>query len=453
MAIIEPVPDIIPLWQDSVRLARIFKASQAPGIQQFIRRANDKYYYWEDLRYRMPQDAGISAEELWAYLKIMRGVNTRNAPFTDKRRRPFTYWIPNSLYRALSEVDQWSGGLITSDQPVSMPSRERYIINSLMDEAIASSQLEGASTEYRVAKEMLRTGRKPTDKNERMILNNWHAMQYIRDNQKKAFSIDKLCEIQAILTQGTLEHPEEAGKFRTRDDIVVKYLERVVHEPPAFRDLEERMRALCDFANRDDEEDWTHPVVKGAMIHFWLAYDHPFTDGNGRTARALMYWYLLKRSYALFEYISISKHFVRAPGQYVRAYLYTETDDNDLTYFLIYNLRATRYALQDVRKYIESKHREVVAANNLLRSFKGLNARQKSLVYHAIQHGDGLYTIEAHKNTHGVGYETARRDMMRLVERGFLKKEREGKRLFVFVPSERMLERLRANQISHRPER
>lgn len=443
MSIIEPVPNLIPLWQDASRISRIFTLSQTETVQKFIRRANDKYYYWEDLHYRIPQGIDLSAEEIWLYLKMIRAANRKTAPFKDKRGRSFTYWIPDSLHRAMSEVDQWSGGVITTDRPMAMPSKERYIISSLMDEAIASSQLEGASTEYRIAKEMLRTGRKPSDKNERMIINNWHAMQHIRANQKKSFTPEALCEIQSILTQGTLEYPEEAGKLRMRDDIVVRYLGREVHQPPPSEQLKERVKALCDFANQEDEENWVHPVLKGAMIHFWLAYDHPFTDGNGRTARALMYWYLLKRNYALFEYLSISKHLVRAPGQYVRAYLYTEMDDDDLTYFLIYNLRAIRFALQNVRKYLERKHGEVAAANNLLRSFRGLNARQKSLVYHAIQHEDGIYTIEAHKNTHGVGYETARRDMMQLVTRGFLKKEREGRRLFVFIPSERMLEKLR----------
>ena len=277
-----------------------------------------------------------------------------------------------------------------------------------------------------------------------MILNNWHAMQYIRKRRNEALSLENILELHSILTQNTLDHPEEAGKFRTRDDIVVEYMGEVVHEPPLSKAIPDRIKALCEFANRDDEEKWIHPVVKGAMVHFWLAYDHPFADGNGRTARALMYWYLLRRGYVLFEYLSISKHFLRAPGQYVRAYLYTETDNNDLTYFLVYNLRAIRFALQDVRKYIENKQKEVAHANSLLRSFRGLNSRQKSLVYHAIQHLDNLYTIESHRNTHGIGYETARRDMLELVAKGFLKQEREGKRLYVFIPSEKMMERLRS---------
>ncbi len=444
MSLIAPVPDIKNVMGTLEGMKRVFSTGSVPELQPLLQRANEKYLYWDDVKYRIPQGVSLSAEEVWAYIAFGRNAYRKIAPFTDKHGKPFSYLIPDSLYRAISTVDVWSGGLITTDQPVGMPERERYIISSLMDEAIASSQLEGASTEYRIAKEMLRSGRKATGKHEQMILNNWHAMQYIRKHRNEALSLENILELHSILTQNTLDHPKEAGKLRTRDDIVVKYMDEVVHEPPFSKDIPERIRALCDFGNQDEEEKWIHPVIKGAMIHFWFAYDHPFTDGNGRTARALMYWYLLSKRYVLFEYLSISKHFLRAPGQYVRAYLYTETDDNDLTYFLVYNLRAIRFALQDVRKYIDSKHQEVANANSLLRSFRGLNARQKSLVYHAIQHLDNPYTIEAHKNTHGIGYETARRDMLQLVEKGFLKQEREGKRLYLFIPSEKMMEKLRS---------
>jgi Fic family protein len=228
----------------------------------------------------------------------------------DKNNQPFTYWIPDCLHRGISEVDKWSGGQIITDQPYSLPAKEKYIINSLMDEAIASSQLEGALTEYRIAKEMLRSGRKPKDKNEQMIFNNWNAMQFIRENSRKPFSIDKLYELHTILTQETLKSLNEAGKFREKDDVYVIYRDETVHVPPKADTLKERIDRLVEFANNDDEENWVHPVIKGAMIHFWLAYDHPFSDGNGRTARALMYWYLLSRGYELFQYLSISKHFL-----------------------------------------------------------------------------------------------------------------------------------------------
>jgi len=179
------------------------------------------------------------------------------------------------------------------------------------------------------------------------------------------------------------------------------------------------------------------------MRHFWLTYDHPFHDGNGRTARALMHWYLLSRNYLLFEYLAISRYMQRAPGQYVRAYLHTETDENDLTYFLFYNLKATKQACEEAQSYIERKQKELTGLSAALRKHPGLNLRQRVLLSHAIQHPYETYTFETHRNAHGVVYQTARQDLLNLAEKGFLKKEKRGKE-FVFVQAEKMMDKLRS---------
>jgi Fic family protein len=342
----------------------------------------------------------------------------------------------------MSKIDLWSGGNIVTDQGGVLPTKEPFIIRSLMEEAIASSQLEGAATTRQVAKEMLRTGRKPKDHSEQMILNNWETMQFIREHRKQSLTTEMLLEIHAMVTAGTLKDPADSGRLRTRDDIVVEYNGETVHVPPKAETLPGRIEALCKFANLNDEDNWIHPVIKGAIIHFWLAYDHPFTDGNGRTARALMYHHLLSRDYLLFEYLAISRYMVRAPGRYVRAYLYTETDENDLTYFLEYNLRAIGYAFQDLLDYLRRKQQELGDATVLLKKYHGLNFRQKNLLSHAIRHPDAVYTIEAHKNYHGVVYQTARTDLLQLASKGFVKREKQG-REYVFVASEKMIDKLR----------
>ena len=57
-----------------------------------------------------------------------------------------------------------------------------------------------------------------------------------------------------------------------------------------------------------------------------LAFIHPFVDGNGRTARSLVYWYMMKKGYWLTEYLSISRIIYRNKAQYEKAFLYTEAD-------------------------------------------------------------------------------------------------------------------------------
>ena len=448
MAVIERTPNIIDIYNDKEKLSNVIAVGQSATLQPLIQRANDEYLYWTEVKYRIPAGVRVSPEEVWAYLKIARAGNRKVAPIVDKVGRPFTYWITDSLHREISHVDKWSGETIVTTHPGHLPSKERYIINSLMDEAIASSQLEGASTESRVAKAMLRTGRKPENENEQMIFNNWKAMQYIRKQVGKKLSIEMLCEVHSIITQDTLPNPQEAGKLRERDDIIVTYRGQEVHEPIAASELPSRMKKLCEVANQDDADRWIHPVIKGAILHFWIGYDHPFTEGNGRTARAVMYWYLLNSGYPLFQYLSISKHFLRAKGQYARAYLYTEHDDNDLTYFLVYNLAAITNALDSLKEYMQRKQQETADASYLLRSFPGLNARQKALLYDAVQHPGRGYTIGMHKNTHGIAYDTARRDLLDLRAKKFVQSVKEGKKLLVFYATGKPLEKLKVGQVA-----
>ena len=443
MSIIQPPPDTQKAFAAVLSDRDFLNKTNDPEIKKVIQRANERYVPWERFQY-WPLPSGLSPEAAWGYLKLGRFANRKHVPITNKNGEQFSYWITDSMLKDLNEIDLWSGGTIMSDRPGELPPKERYVISSLMEEAIASSQLEGAATTRQVAKEMLRSGRKPVDANEQMILNNWRTMQYIRDNRGMKLTPENLMEIHFLVTDKTIE-PKESGRLRMRDDIIVSYNNERVHVPPLAETLPQRVETLCHFANTNEDEQWIHPVIKGAIIHFALAYDHPFTDGNGRTARALMYWYLLSKKYLLFEYLAVSRYFLRAPGQYARAYLYTETDDGDLNYFLQYNLKAVRLALMDLRMYLRVKQREISRSNELLRNYRGLNTRQKNLIYHAIRHPDEMYTIEAHKNYHGIVYQTARTDLLQLVTKGFLKKQKQGKE-FVFPPCEGMIEKLRVKE-------
>lgn len=444
MSIVQSPPDIHKALTNMLRDPGFLNKTNNPEFQKVIHRANERYMPWERFQY-WPLPPGFIPEAAWAYLKLGRNANKKAVPLTNKQGEPFSYWSTDSMLKALSVIDLWSGGTIITDRPGGLPPKEQYIISSLMEEAIASSQLEGAATTRQVAKEMLRTGRKPANTNEQMIVNNWETIQYIRANRGKQLTPAMLMEIHTLVTEKTLSDPKEAGRLRMRDDIIVSYNNEAVHIPPLAETLPQRVEALCNFANNNDGEHWIHPVIKGAIIHFQLAYDHPFTDGNGRTARALMYWYLLSRKYLLFEYLAISRYFLRAPGQYARAYLYTETDEGDLNYFLQYNLRAITLAIMDLQMYLSRKQKEISRSNELLRSYRGLNVRQKTLIYNAIRHPEAMYTIEEHKNYHGIVYQTARIDLLRLATKGFLKKQKQGKE-FVFLPCEGMIEKLRVKE-------
>src|SRR6202012_5924333 len=139
------------------------------------------------------------------------------------------------------------------------------------------------------------------------------------------------------------------------------------------------MKSLCDFANIDSESTFVHPIIKGILLHFLIGYIHPFVDGNGRTARAVFYWYLISKGYWLVEYMSISKIIIKAPAQYAKAYLYSEYDELDLTYFIDYNLKCMDLALSNLQTYIQRKVEEKQSLYYLIHN-ENVNERQAELL-------------------------------------------------------------------------
>jgi Fic family protein len=340
----------------------------------------------------------------------------------------------------LHQIDRGLGLAIGLPDAVAHPAnRDRYVINTLIDESITSSQLEGAATTRAVAKEMLRTGRPPRDKSERMILNNFLTMRRIRDLQHEPLTPERVFELHRRVTDGTLDKADAAGRFR-RDDENIRVVDDIdgteFHMPPAAAELPARLEAMCAFANGTAPDYFVHPVIRGIILHFWLAYDHPFYDGNGRTARALFYWSMLRHEYQLFEFISISEILLRAPVRYAEAFLHTETDDNDLTYFILHQAEVIREAVKSLRSYLERKKAELHGASECLRGVQDLNHRQQALLLHALREPGTVYLVGAHQLSHGVSNQTARDDLFDLVERGLMTAAKVGRAYHFKTPGD-----------------
>ena len=420
----------------------------------------NKYLHWSKLRYLAPPE-GFSNEEWWIAIKIARKSVRHALPFDDKMGRPFSFSDSGYLYRMLHEVDRDAGGRVELPADVvTTDSRNRYLVNSLIEEAITSSQLEGAATTRRVAKEMLRSGRRPRDRSERMIVNNYRAMEFVRDLVGEDLSVPMLVELQRILTEDTLDDRGAVGRFRLPSDRVYVVDQRdgtVLHEPPDAIEIDARVERLLQFANETGDAAFVHPVVRAILLHFMIGYDHPFVDGNGRTARALFYWAMAKFGYWMTEFLSISTIIRKAPVQYARAYVFSETDDNDVTYFLDYNLRVILRSIGQLHAYLARKAREMRGVQRLLDRFvpaSVLNYRQVALIVAMRKHPDMFYTIESHRRSHNVSYQTARTDLFKLADHHLVTAAKRG-RAFVFALAEDFDDRLRelANRSGLRRER
>lgn len=399
-----------------------------------------RYLHWDKVRYLAPPE-DLTPEEFWAALKCARYNQYRSLPLFAKNGDHFRYLITDAMFETLHWLDQNASGTIKMSQILHQSTRETYLVSSLMEEAISSSQIEGAATTREVAKEMLREGRRPKDYGEQMISNNYIAIQFVRENSKEELTVEMILELHRILAAGTLEDPAKEGRLRDEHDRIHVYDAGgtvILHTPPPAAELDERLKRLCDFANQDTElgRYFFHPLLKAMILHFMIGYDHPFVDGNGRVARALFYWYALRHGYWLMEFLSLSAVIMEAQQQYVLAYLHTETDDNDVTYFLIHQLEAVKKAVGRLHEYLARKAAETETVEKLLDGspFEGeLNERQLTLLNHALKHPGAHYTVEGHKNSHRISYETARNDLSMLSDKVMLLRRRKQGRAHVFV--------------------
>jgi Fic family protein len=398
----------------------------------------DRYLHWDELRHRPPpQD--LSHEQWWLAEKLVRRGTGTPLPLLSSDVGPFWFCQPPMLLKGLHEIDMKAGASVMAPEAVTTPStRDRYLLSSLMEEAITSSQMEGAATTRDVAKAMIRSRRAPRDRSEQMILNNYRTMQRIRELKDQPLTLQLVLDLHRLVSEDTLDDPVDAGRLRPpgKEVVVDDAYGTVFHVPPPADELEQRLELLCRFANGETPAVFLHPVVRAITLHFWLAYDHPFCDGNGRTARALFYWAMLHQGYWLFEFISISSVINKARGQYERSFLLSESDDNDLTYFLLAQVKVIQQAITNLHAYLERKAGEVGALQRRLEGMDGLNHRQLALLRHALRHAGFRYTVLSHQSCHGVSNQTARSDLQKLAGRGLLIPGKDGKREIFRVPAD-----------------
>lgn len=441
-----PPPDFSTLLDDLVKSNPARLAQLLPFSNSML---SSEYLHWDKLRYKTPPE-GLSHEEWWLKTKLARHSVQRVLPLFDKSGQPFVYTLPDAVLQGLENINRDASGEIRISEEVTNPAtRDRYVVSSLIEEAINSSQLEGATTTRNVAKEMIRSGRPPRDRDERMILNNYRAMRMIGELKESRLTPELICEIHRIVTEGTLANPEASGRFQLPDEVRVGVYtdeDKLLHAPPKAELIPERIERLCSYANGDLDSAYIPPVLRAITIHFMLGYEHPFEDGNGRTARALFYWSMLHQGFWLTEFVAISPFLKKAPGKYRDSFLYTETDENDLTYFHIYQLNVLRRAITRLHDYLKQKMEEARKVRASISSLAGVfNHRQIAILQYALKNSNAEFTARSHMTSHNIVYETARQDLLGLERQGLLTRRVQGQQ-YLWTPVDDLDQHLQSSR-------
>jgi len=415
-------------------LAVVLQMMQVEGyLMEYFRETDEKgrYLYWDKFKWRVAKNHDV--QKAWLVTKWCRFTKRKSIVLSDKRGEAFHYCIPDSLQAKFYKIAKLSGEGMNSSDNI----KQKFLISSLMmEEAISSAQLEGASTTRRVAKKMLVEERKPRSEDEQMILNNYLLMREVKSLLDVPLSIDMIRHFHKIATHGTSENSVVPGIFREDNEIVITdgVNGEILHQPPHFKEIEHRLTLLCDFANTVHSGEggyaFIDPIAKAIILHFMIGYEHPFADGNGRTARAIFYWFMLQNGFSFFEYLSISKLLKVAPVQYGMAYLYTEIDENDLTYFLYYQADIILRSMDELTHYLEAKSQEFDEVVGLLENSKlanNLNFIQKNIVKKAMKNPGRIFTIKEISNAYEIAENTARKYLKLLAKYKLLAPIKEGR--------------------------
>lgn len=385
-------------------------------VQEVVNKVNETFEYWDTIKYkRCPE--GCTPQQLWTYVKAARVKSIMSV----WGKYGITLTLTNQMQRMCHEIDMNWGGSWGTDSIIGDENKEQYLVGSLMEEAIYSSQMEGAATTRKVAKEMLRKKMTPKDKSQQMIANNYQTIQFIVSHKDALLTPELLLQIHQLMTEHTMQNPQEAGCFRSNNDVVVEngITHETVHIPPTYEEIPNFVEDLCRFFNEQDAPQFIHPIIRGIIIHFMVAYVHPFADGNGRTARALFYWYMLKQGYWLTEYLSISRVIAKSKKSYEKAFLYTEADGMDMGYFVTYNMRVLQQSFKQLQDYIKRKQEEKRAANSFLR-IGNINARQAQIIKMFADDSNLVVTIADLQAKFLVSPTTAKADVVGLMNMGLL---------------------------------
>lgn len=385
-------------------------------MADLVDKINTNFEYWDTVKYKKCP-TGCTPLQLWTNVKAARAKNMIQV----WKDYGITLSLTNSMQRMCHEIDMNWGGSWGTSSIIASDNMKQFLLGSLMEEAIYSSQMEGAATTRRVAKEMLRKKMSPKDKSQQMIVNNYLTIQFVVNHKDTPLSPELLLRIHQLMTEHTMQNPEDAGCFRNNNDVVVEngITHETVHTPPPYEEIPVFVEKLCQFFNEKDARQFVHPIIRGIIIHFLVSYVHPFVDGNGRTARALFYWFMLRQGYWLTEFLSISRVIAKSKKSYEKAFLYTESDNMDMGYFVAYNMKVLEQSFKQLQEYIKRKQDEKKAANTFLR-LGGINKRQAQIIKLFVDDPKAVITVGDMQSEFMISPTTAKADIVGLMNMGIL---------------------------------
>jgi Fic family protein len=203
--------------------------------------------------------------------------------------------------------------------------------------------------------------------------------------------------------------------------------EKVHFVAPEPDRIEQEMNDFFDWFNAENEQ--TDSLLKAFIAHLWFVSIHPFDDGNGRIARAIMDMQLARSYNSKIRIYSISNQLFKEHKHYNNRIEKAQKSNGDITDYLLWFLNCFERAL-----FASEKNLEIVLDKAKFwesHNGKGINDRQRFIINYLYDNYDkevGFLRSSFYAKLQKCSTDTALRDLKDLVEKEMLKAEDSGKK-------------------------
>ncbi len=197
---------------------------------------------------------------------------------------------------------------------------EKYAVKSAEEEIISTYAIENIDISRESVRNILK-GFAPTNEYEDRIFGLKKGFEFIADKKNK-ITEENLYKLYVTCVGEFLgdEDKLREGNFYRHDTVFI-VSDRVEHQGLDYRKLPDNMKALISYINEEDE---MNDLIKACIIHFYIAYIHPYFDGNGRIARLVHLWFLVQKGYHSALFIPFSSEIEKSRKAYYDAFTLVE---------------------------------------------------------------------------------------------------------------------------------
>ena len=355
--------------------------------------------------------------DLKEFVDVLKSGIYREVPLPDFAGNPLVY------LDSVTQVRMTAAKILLSPQKTA----EQFGLQAMEEEIASTFTIENIDFSRDSVRKILR-GFSPTDDSENRIYGMKKGLEFISDPQNR-ITEENIFKLYSIAILDFLEEEDRLlPNHRYRHDTVYVVGQEVEHTGLPVEQISAYMAALVTFIQEDTA---MNDLVKAAMIHFYLAYLHPYFDGNGRMARLIHLWYLVQQGYTSAMFIPLSEYIEKSRKGYYNAYTLAEQNAKlsgvmDVTPFLVYFIENVYHKLGKTT----STEKNMDIFQNALEAGE-ITVKEKDLwLYVLSAYGNSEFSTKQLEKDYGnAAYGTIRSFVLKFEQLGLLTGQRYGNKV------------------------